>query len=1389
MSQKILSMLFTLASLAALAGDNPWIPESGRHVRGTFAPASSVLAAFPGATPVVRNLNGIWKCSVPVCSAAPFADELGAEAAFKDAGFDDAAWPDRAVPLNWNKTFLREAWNKQKPYVSAWYRRTFDLKPEELSGRRFFLRFEAVGWDAAIYVNGEPAGRHRADFVPFDVEATRLLRPGENVLAVRVRWDVAKYAAPPIAITHASGCQWWYQHIRGGLWEDVSLVSTPEISVRRLLANTRLSKNLAEFDYVVDNASGKPVKVDATLGVTSANAAEAGKAFGTAALKLELQPGENKGTLTVPVDPATPRWDIGKPNLLFGTLSLAAGGKVLSADTVRFGLREFVVKDGRFHLNGHRTYLFGQTCASVDWAGQGEDAASVDKRAEKEVLMYLDSGCNFVRTAHEPVTRAYLDIADECGLPIFHEWAWSFSSKIDPVLFRASSLEGVPQYVYGSYNHPSVVAWSLGNEVNVHENPALSDLADELVRLVRNIDRQGRPVSSSSGAGGGFSGDVPVDTDILDFHDYASCSSPWSDILGAIDRLSERNAKKYGIGKAASLPIIGMEMLGFSWCGSRDPDFKKGDRSEYQRFLDRKVDWGGGRGAGLIGAAPLDKVVAEGFLDWVWNYYGRRVFEESRLHPRMQGFSPWNAGIVASQSTVWTQPVLPAIRNAAKLNPRNLFSGEASDWTAFVNNTSRDDLGPVHINLFLQRTDAEDTALGVPVPLGTAPIGAVKTGETASAPLRLQIPADARGTYRLGMELDVGGKTVGKNWYDVFIASRAEAAAPVTVGRPVFVLDAGNAKNVARLLGVLQGFGIATRTVKSADEASDKSLLIVPPDYDGGQTFFGAKKNVSDFVSMRGGTLLVMEQHGLGSALPASQQLFLADANFTDLVFPAHPVFKGLSWAQFETWNNPDHGYVATAYLSPFRWENSLAVKGPQLSSGAKFGTVVFEGTSGEGRYLISLLEAVKCAKDDSAAATYLRNLIAYAAGADYCADAKPVSGGKPLFTGRSDDVVMIDLRSAANAGFADKTPADDKQGGWLDQGDNDFRNIATGPRTLKGIPFDIIDPAANGDRSCLRVAGRARPYFPASVTGIPVKGTFDCLYFLHTAGFVSRKGGNAGVYRMHYADGTAADFSIDADANIADWWTARDCPEAPLGLIVRSGLGANVGAYIAAWENPNPEKEIVSFDFISAAARRGGGNAWEVTDDPVPVLLAVSGVKQGRLPSAAALPEYSISSGKAYRKMSAAINGGGTVNPIVDGEDHGMEIHYPAHAKDSGDKDGFVIAFFAPPPPETKFKEFVFQARCAENTVLTLVFPEKGWKRQKSLEATVSGGGDWQEVRVDISGADWNGYKLDWGNLLGELFIYNKSKHFTGDTYPAVTVSVKNMRFVPNPDRSGTGR
>ena len=195
-----------------------------------------------------------------------------------------------------------------------------------------------------------------------------------------------------------------------------------------------------------------------------------------------------------------------------------------------------------------------------------------------------------------------------------------------------------------------------------------------------------------------------------------------------------------------------------------------------------------------------------------------------------------------------------------------------------------------------------------------------------------------------------------------------------------------------------------------------------------------------------------------------------------------------------------------------------------------------------------------------------------------------------------------IDLRSVVNMGFKDDVKGDQK-GGWTDQGENDLRNITPGLQMIHSVPFDIIDPQANGGRSCLMLYSTNRDYFPKSAGPVFIHEKANSLFFLHSSAWAHTKA-QAAKYLVDYEDGTRVSIAIVIGQQIDDWWGMGPVSNKNAGVVMRvrndSSLSGSVGIYGFRWINPNPDKTIRSLEFQSALG------------EPVVGILAVSLIKPG---------------------------------------------------------------------------------------------------------------------------------------------------------------------------------
>jgi hypothetical protein len=198
-----------------------------------------------------------------------------------------------------------------------------------------------------------------------------------------------------------------------------------------------------------------------------------------------------------------------------------------------------------------------------------------------------------------------------------------------------------------------------------------------------------------------------------------------------------------------------------------------------------------------------------------------------------------------------------------------------------------------------------------------------------------------------------------------------------------------------------------------------------------------------------------------------------------------------------------------------------------------------------------------------------------------------------------------VDLKPVVNMDWRDEVWGDGK-GGWTDQGDNDLRQITVGRQTLLGIPFELIDPAANGGKAVLTLGARKFPAGPLAATA-RVGGQARSLYFLHAAAW---SGGHMANYIVRYDDGTTAEIPIRDKDEIMNWWYPTHGTKYRAAIHVPNAQTDDVGLVVFGWDNPQPQKAIRSIEFRSSNA------------DGIVVVAAVTASDQPvRLPEAKDIP------------------------------------------------------------------------------------------------------------------------------------------------------------------------
>jgi len=406
----------------------------------------------------------------------------------------DGAWRKVAVPHDWSiddrpgsrSPFDPDAMAGQDSgYLSGgvgWYRRHVRFTAAE-AARIVRLKFESVYMDAEIWLNGERLTRHHYGYTAFTVDLSGKVRAGENVIAVRVN--------------HADPSSRWYAGsgiLRPVLLEILDCVHVDPESVFVTTPIATAETGVVAVTASVANCRATKQAVQLTTKLLSPRGDVA------ASTTQEKMLGPTPRTdLSLRLDLRTPAlWSPASPNLYTLVQEVRVGGALVDVRRTRFGMRTITV-DSRngLRINGESLKLRG---GNIHHDNYMLGAAGLPDAERRKVALMKAAGYNAIRSAHNPASQATLDAADELGLLVideaFDSWAKHKRSQDYSRFFAEDWKQDVDSLVIGGRNHPSVLFWSIGNEIPEQGTPAGVETGRRLAERVRALDPT-RPVTQA----------------------------------------------------------------------------------------------------------------------------------------------------------------------------------------------------------------------------------------------------------------------------------------------------------------------------------------------------------------------------------------------------------------------------------------------------------------------------------------------------------------------------------------------------------------------------------------------------------------------------------------------------------------------------------------------------------------------------------------------------------------------------------------------------------------------------------------------------------------------------------------------------------------------------
>jgi beta-galactosidase len=451
------------------APEKPYRQELCLNGTWQFQPAAIPAGWAPdqGTPPTLRLSDSNQWDQVPIKIPSPWnINAIGHDP--KGGGMDSRTFP--SYPESWSQARM------------GWLRKTVVI-PDEWKEKRVVLHLEAVAGDCRVLVNGKEMGSHFDVTLPGEFDITSGVVWGrENEILLGIR-DHRFFAEKGVygKLTHPTGSMWLMEAV--GVWQDVYLLAKPGVNVPDMFLQPRLDEDLlvAEVEVVNATAATQVLSIELpvyewinqtdTAKTNVLKAPEISWVLGEVALRLssasfELAPGEKKTvTLKGTVKGRLKKWEVwtrGKPNLYAAVAEVRTVGVVIDKKYQRFGWRQVKLEKGDFLLNGVKTQLMHD-----GWHFTGVPCMT-RRYAWGWYTLAKDAHVNLVRPHAMPYPRYFYDMADEMGMLIMDE-SGIFGShcnfNYDSEQFWDRNRAHVERLVRRDRNHPSVIGWSVANEV------------------------------------------------------------------------------------------------------------------------------------------------------------------------------------------------------------------------------------------------------------------------------------------------------------------------------------------------------------------------------------------------------------------------------------------------------------------------------------------------------------------------------------------------------------------------------------------------------------------------------------------------------------------------------------------------------------------------------------------------------------------------------------------------------------------------------------------------------------------------------------------------------------------------------------------------------------
>lgn len=435
-----------------------------------------------------------------LASAGPggISDEqkkLGQGISYTLGGFDDKGWRKLNLPHDWAiegpfKQELPGATGKLPWMGSAWYRKAFDIAASD-AGRSIYLDIDGAMAYSMVWCNGQFVGGWPYGYSSYRLNLTGYIKPGtKNTVAIRL------YNPNPSSR--------WYPG--AGIYRNVWLVKSNPVHIAysgTYITTPKVSD--AEADVSIQVTLENSSKADSKVKLKTVAYLDKSETpvFSVESPETPVAAGKQASVTSNATVKSPKLWSTTTPALYRAVTTVTQNGKVVDSYETKFGIRsiQFSAENG-FLLNGKRVQLQG-VCNHHDLGALG--TAFNRRAAERQLEIMKEMGVNALRTAHNMPAPELLDLCDQMGILVMDEsfdcWTLGKSANDYGKLWPDWHEKDLRAEIVRDRNHPSVILWSLGNELLEISNPKKANpIAAELTAIARDADPT-RPTTLGSSRG------------------------------------------------------------------------------------------------------------------------------------------------------------------------------------------------------------------------------------------------------------------------------------------------------------------------------------------------------------------------------------------------------------------------------------------------------------------------------------------------------------------------------------------------------------------------------------------------------------------------------------------------------------------------------------------------------------------------------------------------------------------------------------------------------------------------------------------------------------------------------------------------------------------------